>query len=79
MHILLSAYYNKALQKQRKVRTHTLNPKAIDRAHLLGSIDATTREWTDGVLTKVSRIIVQENGIEQQTFTFSTTTINNDC
>ena len=50
------------LQHERKVRTHTMNPKAINRIHLLGSIDSATREWTDGVLTKVARVIVEENG-----------------
>lgn len=41
---------------------HTLNPKSINRTQLLGSIDTTTREWTDGVLTKICRLIVEENG-----------------
>lgn len=37
-----------------------MNPKAISRAQLLGMIDSTTREWTDGVLTKIARAIVSE-------------------
>lgn len=39
-----------------------MNPKAISRVHLLGLIDPGTREWTDGVLTKIARLIVTENG-----------------
>ena len=33
------------------VRQHIMNPKAIPRTQLLGSIDLDTREWTNGVLT----------------------------
>lgn len=40
-----------------------MNPKAISRTQLLGLIDPATREWTDGVLTKVARLIVSETGI----------------
>ena len=48
--------------QKRKVHAYTLNPKAISRVHLLGLIDPATREWTDGVLTKVARLIVSEAG-----------------
>ena len=44
------------------MHAYTLNPKAISRVHLLGLIDPATREWTDGVLTKVARLIVSEAG-----------------
>lgn len=50
------------LKKQRKVYAHTLNPKSISRVQLLGSIDSATREWTDGVLTKVARLVVEDSG-----------------
>ena len=32
-----------------------MNPKAIPRNKLLGSIDIDTREWSDGVLTYAAR------------------------
>ena len=39
-----------------------MNPKAINRVQLLGWIDPCTREWTDGVLTKIARAVIAENG-----------------
>lgn len=33
----------------------TLNPKCVDRDVLLGSMDADTREWNDGIVTKAAR------------------------
>ncbi len=42
------------------VRQHTMNPKAIPRAQLLGSIDLDTREWTNGVLTVAALQAVDE-------------------
>lgn len=47
--------------QKRKVQAYTMNPKAISRIHLLG-LDPATREWTDGILTKVARLIVSETG-----------------
>lgn len=44
----------------RKLRIHKMNPKAIDRKQLLGSLDLDTREWTDGVLTSAARRVVAE-------------------
>ena len=37
-----------------------MNPKAMPRTQLLGSIDMDTREWTDGVLTYSARQVVKE-------------------
>lgn len=34
---------------------HVLNPKALPRQQLLGSLDLDTREWHDGVLTAAAR------------------------
>lgn len=45
----------------RKLKTHKMNPKAIDRKQLLGSLDLDTREWTDGVLTAAARQVVKED------------------
>jgi dynein heavy chain 2 len=44
----------------RMVKTHVMNPKAINRNQLLGHIDVDTREWTDGVLTAASRQVIKE-------------------
>ncbi|CAG0883700.1 unnamed protein product [Cyprideis torosa] len=46
---------NKAGQE---VRLYTINPKAMPRTQLLGIMDADTREWTDGVLTRAARDVV---------------------
>ncbi len=34
---------------------HALNPKAMPRQQLLGSLNLDTREWADGVLTAAAR------------------------
>ena len=49
------------------VKTHVMNPKAINRNQLLGHIDVDTREWTDGVLTAASRQVIKEQ-IEVQSW-----------
>ncbi|TRY75069.1 hypothetical protein TCAL_08574 [Tigriopus californicus] len=46
----------------RTVKQHTMNPKAIPRSQLLGSIDLDTREWTNGVLTLAALEAVDEPG-----------------
>ena len=47
----------------RTVKQHTMNPKAIPRTQLLGSIDLDTREWTNGVLT-VAALQVRLTGFD---------------
>ncbi len=42
------------------VKQHTMNPKALPRTQLLGSIDLDTREWTNGVLTVAALAAVDE-------------------
>ncbi|KAJ3336987.1 hypothetical protein HDU93_001788 [Gonapodya sp. JEL0774] len=37
---------------------HVINPKAMSKEHLYGSMDVTTREWTDGLFTNILRKIV---------------------
>jgi dynein heavy chain 2 len=44
----------------RSVKQHTMNPKAIPRTQLLGSIDLDTREWNNGVLTMAALQAVDE-------------------
>ncbi|GAB5365644.1 hypothetical protein AAMO2058_001075600 [Amorphochlora amoebiformis] len=43
-----------------KVVTHIMNPKALERAKLLGEMDQDTREWQDGVLTASARQVMKE-------------------
>ena len=51
----------KAMQKTgRVVKQYVMNPKAMPRTQLLGSIDMDTREWSDGVLTFAARQVVKE-------------------
>ena len=51
----------KAMQKiGRVVKQYVMNPKAMPRTQLLGSIDMDTREWSDGVLTFAARQVVKE-------------------
>lgn len=42
------------------VKQYVMNPKAMPRTQLLGSIDMDTREWSDGVLTYAARQVVKE-------------------
>jgi dynein heavy chain 1 len=39
---------------------HVINPKSTTKEVLYGWLDATTREWTDGVFTKIIRDIVED-------------------
>jgi len=34
---------------------HIIDPKAISKDHLYGTLDPNTREWTDGLFTHVLR------------------------
>lgn len=42
------------------IRTHTMSPKSMTRAQLLGSLDADTRQWMDGVLTSTAMTVNAE-------------------
>ncbi|CAB3367864.1 Hypothetical predicted protein [Cloeon dipterum] len=42
------------------VRQHTINPKAMPRAQLLGFVDPDTRQWNDGVLTVSAQQVYNE-------------------
>jgi dynein heavy chain 2, cytosolic len=42
-----------------------MNPKAMPRNQLLGHMDADTREWFDGVLTKSAREVVRQTTDEK--------------
>ncbi|KAH3764595.1 cytoplasmic dynein heavy chain [Pelomyxa schiedti] len=41
-----------------KGEAYLLDPKAIIKDHLFGSMDPTTREWTDGIFTHILRKII---------------------
>ncbi|KAF2103413.1 dynein heavy chain [Rhizodiscina lignyota] len=49
-----------ALQKVEGVEgvCHVIDPKVMSKEHLYGSLDSTTREWTDGLFTSILRKIV---------------------
>lgn len=48
----------------RKPVLWVLNPKAMERAHLVGWMDLHTREWHDGVLAAIARDIVQDTEVD---------------
>lgn len=47
----------KALERLEGVEgvAHIIDPKAISKDHLYGTLDPNTREWTDGLFTHVLR------------------------
>ncbi|XP_001636057.2 cytoplasmic dynein 1 heavy chain 1 isoform X2 [Nematostella vectensis] len=51
----------KALERVEGVEgiCHVLNPKAISKEFLYGTLDPNTREWTDGLFTHVLRKIIE--------------------
>lgn len=50
----------RALQKVERIEGvhHVINPKVMSKEALYGSLDSTTREWTDGLFTAILRKIV---------------------
>lgn len=44
----------------RRPVVYKMNPKAMPRQQLLGSMNLDTREWSDGVLTAAARKVVKE-------------------
>ncbi|KAF1990825.1 hypothetical protein K402DRAFT_460233 [Aulographum hederae CBS 113979] len=38
--------------------SHVIDPKVMSKEHLYGTLDSTTREWTDGLFTSILRKIV---------------------
>jgi dynein heavy chain 1, cytosolic len=41
-----------------KGETYVIDPKAIKKDQLYGSLDGTTLEWTDGVVTSILRKVI---------------------
>jgi dynein heavy chain 1 len=47
----------------RKISTYTIDPKALSKEDLYGSLDSTTLEWVDGVFTGLLRKILDNYGV----------------
>ena len=45
---------------KQEVKFHALNPKAVNRTFQLGYMNHDTRDFQDGILTSISRIVVKE-------------------
>ncbi|WFC97970.1 hypothetical protein MYAM1_000690 [Malassezia yamatoensis] len=58
----------KALERVEKVSyaVHVLEPKVWSREHLWGTIDVTTREWFDGLFTRILRRISENSHREKE-------------
>ena len=58
----------KALQRVEGVDgvCHVIDPKVMSKEHLYGTLDSTTREWTDGLFTSILRKIVDNLRGEDQ-------------
>lgn len=41
--------------------SYLVDPKAISKEHLYGTLDVTTREWTDGLFTSILRRVLDDN------------------
>eukprot|EP01116_Phalansterium_solitarium_P005286 TRINITY_DN1679_c0_g1_i1.p1 TRINITY_DN1679_c0_g1~~TRINITY_DN1679_c0_g1_i1.p1 ORF type:complete len:4594 (-),score=1709.56 TRINITY_DN1679_c0_g1_i1:318-14099(-) len=63
MHVLLEA-----MERDDGIKSvhHTMDPKAITKEALFGSLDSTTREWTDGLFTHTLRKIIDNVRGESQ-------------
>ena len=63
----------KGLQKVDGVKGdyYVIDPKAMKKDRLYGSLDPNTLEWTDGVFTKILRKIIESNNIRAETATAS--------
>jgi dynein heavy chain 1 len=48
------------LEGGREGRSYVIDPKSMTKEELYGEIDDTTREWTDGVFTKILRKVIDE-------------------
>ena len=43
---------------EQKGEMYVIDPKAMNKEELYGSLDGTTMEWTDGVFTSLLRMIL---------------------
>uniref|UniRef100_A0A7S1KNU3 Dynein heavy chain, cytoplasmic n=1 Tax=Percolomonas cosmopolitus TaxID=63605 RepID=A0A7S1KNU3_9EUKA len=51
--------------EKKKANIYVIDPKSLSKSDLYGSLDATTREWTDGIFTHTLRKIVDSVRGEQ--------------
>lgn len=54
------------LLKKTKFIMRTIDPKTIDLESLYGVLDYTTREWQDGLFTKLLRKVINDAKGEQE-------------
>lgn len=52
--------------EETRIQSYLIDPKAINKNALYGSMDSTTGEWTDGVFTDILRKIIDNVRNEQQ-------------
>lgn len=52
--------------ERRVVNITVIDPKAISKEQLYGTIDELTREWSDGILTATLRGVIQANGESEE-------------
>lgn len=45
---------------------HVVDPKLLSSSELYGSLDITTREWTDGIFTRTLRQVANQDGCDGQ-------------
>ncbi|CAI6004266.1 unnamed protein product, partial [Closterium sp. NIES-65] len=64
----LSAVLREALQTSQGVQVSVtvVDPKSLSKEALFGSVEATTREWQDGVFTRALRAVVREYEEERE-------------
>ncbi|XQJ26980.1 Cytoplasmic dynein 1 heavy chain (DYNC1H1) [Leishmania guyanensis] len=64
------------LEKALQMHAYVLSPKVLSKGELFGTLDVTTREWRDGVLTSILRRIIDTE--EQQQIPDDLALVGND-
>ncbi|KAI5541278.1 dynein heavy chain family protein family [Trichomonas vaginalis G3] len=49
-----------SLLENKESECYVINPKSVSKETLFGTLDSVTREWTDGVFTRILRTIVND-------------------
>lgn len=70
----------KALERLEGVEgvAHIIDPKAISKDHLYGTLDPNTREWTDGLFTHILRKYVLLHNLQFVFRSFLSVTITKE-
>lgn len=55
------------IQKVSEVKIYTINPKAQELFELYGEMDPQTRDWTDGVLSSIFKMVNEDEGDKVKT------------